>query len=207
MFALAYDPVSYGIVPDLVKPGNNITGVKLPDSDVIRLRFLKEIAPEVTTIYLPYNPHHNNPVIVENIIAAAKKLNLTIYMKNFENESDIKATMMGLPHNIKAVFLMHDHRIESFIQDINEVAVKRGWVVTGAHSTLVERGALFSYGYNEQQVGKQAAQLAKQIISGMNHDIPVEAAVPYFEINMKTANAIGIAIPHYVLRQSDRIIY
>ena len=71
----------------------------------------------------------------------------------------------------------------------------------------MEKGALFSYGFDDMELGKQVARLADQIFRGQKPgDLPVETAEDYLAINQKTAKAIGITVDKRILSLAHLII-
>ena len=71
----------------------------------------------------------------------------------------------------------------------------------------LDEAVLITYASDLFEIGKQAAQLARQVEQGTKPaDLPVETAEFFLAVNLKTAEAIGLDIPDTVLRQADTVI-
>jgi putative tryptophan/tyrosine transport system substrate-binding protein len=208
VFAPVNDPVDSGIVGALVSPGGNITGVKLASGDAHRLRMLKNIVPSVAEVYVPYNPEDKSAMTTMNTIREpASRLGLRLHEMRVSSTGQLLEGLRVLPTGVDAIFLPRDSMIESQIVAIQAVAIERRLPLSAPSSLQAEAGALFSYGHNHNELGRQAARMAVQILKGIPAgDLPVEESRIFFEINLKTAEQIGLSIPDNILRQADRII-
>ncbi len=207
VFAPVNDPVDTGIVASLKRPGGNITGIKLPHGDGLRLQMLQQLVPGVRYIYLPYNPEDESAQIsLREVQQAAMKLGVELVLKQVKNQAEITQALRSIPDEVNAIFLPRDSSVESRIDDIVAESVRRNLPVAAPSQLQVEAGALLSYGFVHYEIGRQAARLADQIFSGVvPGDIAVEVAENYLVISLKAANMIGIDIPNHILRQADRI--
>jgi putative ABC transport system substrate-binding protein len=207
VFAPVNDPVKAGIVQNLKQPGKNITGIKLAVVDGHRLALLKKIAPKTSKVFFPYNPKDQSSLTtLENVVAIEKQLGLNIHKAEITSIDQIPEALAAMPNDIDAIYLPRDSLIESQIQVFNAIAVKRLLPLSAPSSMQVEAGALFSYGHNHYQLGKQASRLAAQILKGISPgSIPVESAQCFFEINMRTAKEISLRISDKILRQADTL--
>jgi putative ABC transport system substrate-binding protein len=208
VFAPVNDPLAAGIVADLRHPGGHITGIRLPTGDDLRLQWLLRLAPGVKRVFLPYTADDKSALSsLEQASLAAEKLGITLLPQAMAGEADIAAVVEAVPPQADAIFLPRDSRIEAGIADFVALAARRKLPISAPSLTQTEAGALFSYGFVHRDIGRQAAQLADQILKGAPAgDLPVEMAESRLAINLATAARIGIAIPDDILLQAEHII-
>lgn len=208
VFGPVNDPVVAGLAKDQKHPGGNITGVMLADSDGKRLQWISELRPQTRTVLLPYNPDDiSSTLSLQNVRKAAAVLGFNIQAKAVRSNEEISAMIAGCPDGIEAIFLPRDSMIMARIKDFVDLSLQKKAILSSTRSDLVEKGALYSYGFDGFEIGKQAARLADLILEGKNPgDLPVETAEDYLVINLKTANAIGLSIAPHILRQARKVI-
>lgn len=208
VFAPVTDPVSTGIVKSLRQPGGNLTGVRLPSSEVRRLQWLLDLAPGTRHLYVPYNANDKSALVtLVAIKEAAAKLGLQMSAAPARNDGEIGTMIRNIPREADALFILRDSLLESRIGDFAAAALAGRLPLSAPSFTQVESGALFSYGFVHEKLGRQAARIAAQILRGARPgDMPVETAESYLFINLRTAQAIGLTMPDHVLRQAERVI-
>jgi putative ABC transport system substrate-binding protein len=208
VFAPVNDPLGAGIVDNLKHPGGQITGVRLPTGDDLRLHWLREIAPRARRVLVPYTPEDNSARATLTLIrAAAPGLGVELLAQPLRGASQIIAALAALPADVDAIFLPRDSSIESHIELFVEFALRRRLPLSAPSLIQVEAGALFSYGFVHGEIGQQAAHLAEQIIKGVSPgDLPVQMAENVLSLNLATARRIGIDIPDAMLLQAERIV-
>lgn len=208
VFGPVNDPVIAGLVKEQHLPGGNITGVMLADSDGKRLQWIREFNPQARIVLLPYNPDDVSSVLsLENARKAALVLGFDIQATPVRNHDEITALIANCPSGITAIFLPRDGMIMARVKDFVELSLQKKLILSSTRSDLVEKGALYSYGFDGFEVGKQAARLADLILQGKKPaDLPVETAEDFLTINLKTANALGLTIPPHILRQAHKVI-
>jgi len=208
VFAPVNDPVSAGIVADLRHPGGHITGIRLPTGDDLRLKWLAEVAPKVKKVFVPYTPGDMSAqTTLEKISAAAPMFGIELVSRPVEGKAGVEAALAALPSSVDAIFLPRDSSIESHIETFVAFANARRVPLCAPSYQQVGKGALMSYGFVHDDIGRQAAHLAQQIFKGVNPaDLPVDMAESILSLNMAAAQRIGLEIPEEVLRQAERIV-
>ncbi|HLE12408.1 MAG: hypothetical protein A2504_01360 [Bdellovibrionales bacterium RIFOXYD12_FULL_39_22] len=208
LFGPVNDPVGAGLITNQKHPGGNISGVMLTESEGKRLQLILDFSPKNKNVLLPYNPDDKSATIsLKNTKAAAKILGIEIKEQAVRNVEEINKMLSNLPGDISAIYLPRDGMIMAQIDDFVTAAIKHKLILSSTRTDLVIRGALYSYGFDGFEVGKQVARLVDLVLKGRNiGDIPVETAEDYMAINLKTANAIGITIPSHILRRADKVI-
>jgi putative ABC transport system substrate-binding protein len=208
VFVPLTDPVGAGVVASLTQPGGNITGVTFGLQEVQRLEWLKKIAPNVNRVYVIYNPNDSSAKLaLKTVNATAPSLGLEIITQEATNPDEITAALANLPENVDAIYLLPDSQTESKWAEIIAVANAHNLPTSVANVNRVQDGALFTYAMKLDLGGEQAAGLADKILKGVKPaDLPVEMTEFFLAINLKEAQAIGLAIPDDILSQADTII-
>ena len=207
VFGPVNDPVQTGIVKEFRKHGSNMTGVAFGHQEVKRLEWLTRIVPQVKRIYIPFDPNDKSPLIsISRLKDANTSLGLEMVFQEVVTEADLEAAMASLPSDIDAVFLPTDSFLAEKTPEFAQAAIARKLPLSCPHRPGVQGGALYSYGFDMEAIGRQSARLASQILRGIPpEDLPVEMAEFRLSINVRTANLIGLKLSDDILRQA--IIY
>jgi len=208
IFAPIADPLRAGLVANLAEPGGNATGVQWGLSEPRRLEWLLTMDPDIQKIYLPYNPDDNAAVIIlEDIQETAAQLDVELMLFEAQNEDEITAAIENIPEDADAMFLLPDSLLVSRMSEFAAAAAAHKLPLTAPGTETVEDGGLMSYSMAFYPVGEQAGRLAHQVFQGTAvSDLPVETSEFFLDINLKTANAIGLEVSDEILRQADRIV-
>ena len=212
VFMYVPDPVGAGLVETVRHPGGDATGLTNFSVELSgkRLQYLKEIVPSLARVALLINPTANiSGLYVRQSNEAAPKLGLTAQafgvsaLGQLDDAFDamLKAGMQGIVVNAESLFYQGKDRIA-------KLAVARRLPTCVWVRELVEEGALMSYGVDQRAIARRVAVYADRILKGEKPaDMPVEQPTRFqLLINMKTAKALGLAVPPSVLVQADHII-
>lgn len=204
LMAPASDPVSAGLISSTSHPGQSVTGIAFALQEARRLEMLTRLLPTARHIWVPYNSSDPSPTAtVARLRETAAKLGLTLITTDIRSVLELRAALNAPPRSIDAVFLPPDALLASQTRTIVAAASARGLPVTVPHREGVALGALFSYGFDLYALGKQAARLADQILSGTSAaDLPIETADMNLSINVTMADRFGITIPEDMLRHA-----
>src|SRR5262245_49604987 len=206
------DPVRAGLVPSLARPGGNITGNTIlgPDVGAKRLQILKEVIPSVSRVAFLFNPDNASNVLqLEEIQAAAPTLGVTVIPVSvgprIEFETAFAAMMKERPDAF-AVTGEPCHQIG--IAWIIDFMAKNRLRAMYQLTENVRAGGLMSYGASEPDLFRRAAGYVHRILQGTKPaDLPVEQPVKFeLAVNLKTAKALGIALPPGVLALADEVL-
>ena len=210
VFITPGDPVAAGLVASLARPGRNMTALtfEYPELSAKRLELLRELAPELRRVLVLYDPRDSSPRQgVEAARGAAGALGLTLIEVEVRNRQEISAglkkldevdALLGIPGGITS------GHYEAMIRAAN---VKRRPTILFTHSPST-RDALLSYGASDTEVARQAARAVVKVMPGANAgELAVERPSKLtLVVNMRTAKALGLAIPSSVMLRADRII-
>ena len=207
------DPAKSGLVASLARPGGNVTGLSfMPDAlGPKAVELLHQILPEITRMAALYRG--DNPgavVIVDEVIQKAEPLGLKIVRTPVLNASQDIARAFDLADSAKsqAIFVMDDGAITANRQEVLHLASMRRIPVVSIYRDFAKSGGLLAYGPKLDIVYRRAAHFVDKLLKGERAgDLPVEQpAIFDVIVNLRTANALGIAIPETVLVGADEVI-
>jgi putative ABC transport system substrate-binding protein len=212
VFPTAINPVGAGLVESLARPGGNLTGLTsiFPDLVGKRLELLKAVVPGLARVVVLWNAANPaNAAVWQETQAAARALGLQLYAQEVWDPQDLegafalmaKARPEALLVLSDALLNMHRPQIAAFVtqEHLPSMFANREWVVAGG---------LMSYGASFPDLYRRAATYVDKILTGATPaDLPVEQPMKFeLVINLKTAEALGLAIPSTLLFQADEVI-
>jgi len=211
VFGGAGDPVGNGLVTSLARPGGNATGssVQLTDTAGKRLEIFREIVPGLRRLAISGN--FPNPTVapeLEAVQAAANTLGLDIIMSEFRRAEDIPLAIEKVAGRAEALYVCADPLVHTNAVRLNALALAARLPVMHSFRENVEAGGLVSYGPDRSDLYRRAADLVDKILRGTKAaDIPVEQPTQFrLVVNLKTAKALGLAIPESFLLRADSVI-
>ena len=206
------DPVTTGLITSLARPGGNTTGVAslAEETGAKRVELLKELLPHARRVALLLNPDNPaNRLQIPTIKSAAQSLGLGIRVVSVRRQEDLKAafSMVDRKH-ADALLILPDAILIAHQSEIAEHALKRKLPGIFSYRMFPDAGGLMSYGPDFAAVWRQCAVYADKILKGaMPADLPVEQPTKFeLIINLKTARALGLAIPESILLRADEVI-
>lgn len=212
VFAVGSDPLTLGLVQSLTRPGTRLTGVHflLTDLTPKRLQLLKEIVPNARRVVTFYDPKNKGAAEATRLAReAAATLGMAIIERHVGSVDDLHRGVQALkPGEFDAYFFTSDAMVASQSQFIIDTARTKRLPTMFHEPSTVTEGGLASYGLSFREVGRLSARYVVRIMGGARpHDLPVER-VDRLElaINLKTAKALGLAIPPSVLLRADHVI-
>jgi putative ABC transport system substrate-binding protein len=210
VFVATLDPVATGLVASLARPGRNITGMTSISGDLIakRLELVKELLPQVSTVaILVREASPTATQYVKESQAAARNLGIDLKILNERDPSDIDRLLATLK-GADALVIADDAEFTADRVRIAELALKMHLPTISGLKELAEAGGLIAYGASFSELYRRAASHVHKILQGTNpSDLPVEQPAKFeLVLNMRTAKAIGLAIPPSVLARADEVI-
>ena len=212
VFTIGADPVQFGLVTSLNRPGGNITGVYALNYAVLgkRLELLHELVPTTGVIALLTNP--GSPFAeaeTKALYEAASALGVELRVLNAANESEIDPAFATLAkgHSVPVV-VSSDYLFTD--RPIRLVVLAARHVVPAIYPIreFAAAGGLMSYGPDLADAYRRVGTYAGRILKGAKPtDLPVQQAVKVeLVINLITAKALGIAFPLPLLGRADEVI-
>jgi putative ABC transport system substrate-binding protein len=211
VFVSATDPVGNGLVESLARPGGNATGLSNQSADSVgkRLEILREVVPTLRRLAILYNVGAPNAVLEkQEVQAAAQAVGLGVATMDIRRPDDITPGFEAIKGRVDALYVVMDPVVSTNRSQINSMAASVQLPTLYVFRELVEAGGLMSYGPNQSDQFRRAAELVDKILRGTKPaDIPVEQPTKFdFVINMKTAKALGLDVPHSLLARADEVI-
>ncbi len=206
--ALNYDPVQKGYVSSLARPGRNITGVSFRNPEVgpKQLELLQQALPRAGRVGLLWSAFSSDQV--PPIDAEAARLRIQLEKVELTSPDDIDRALVTLKtRRVDAVLALGDPIIYSERARIAKLGLERSLPVAGALSGPPV-GYLLGFGPDLDAALRSAAAYVDRILRGAKPaDMPIEQPTKFeLIINLKTAKALGIAIPQSLLLRADDVI-
>ena len=212
VFRAAGDAVRLGIVASLARPGGNVTGYSLASPEVAAkyLVVLKELLPGLRRIGVLENVR--NPYFRAARDAyedACRSLGIQPVFAEISTADDIPDAIGELARrHVDVLVVRGDGLLESRRGDITARASKLRLPVLAEQVEFVAAGALISYGPLQSEEDRRRAGFIDRILRGAKPaDLPVEQPTQFrLSLNLKTAAALGIAIPPPLLVRADDVV-
>jgi putative ABC transport system substrate-binding protein len=213
VFAVGVDPIKFGLVESLNRPGGNLTGLTQLniEMEAKRVQLLHELAPSAKSIALLINP--TSPAYSEAATASAQGaagvLGMRLLVLNASTQSGIEAAFVTLAEKRARLLLVSG---DSFLVAQREQLV--ALAARHAVPTLYHRreftvvGGLMSYGPPLSEAYYHVGDFTGRILKGEKPaDMPVHQSTKFdLVINLKTGKALGLDIPPTLLAIADEVI-
>jgi putative ABC transport system substrate-binding protein len=211
VFAAQMDPVGAGVVASLARPGGNITGMSIQQTDTAgkRIELLREVMPKLDRLAVMANSGAPGAMIeMREVATTARSLGLEVLPIEVSQAGEIFSSIESIKDRADALYVATDPLIFSNRIKINAMAQTQRMPTIYGSREYVDAGALMSYGPNWIELFHHAADQVDKILRGAKPaDIPVEQPTKFeLVINLKTAKALGLSIPQTLLATADEVI-
>jgi len=212
VFGIANDPVQFGLVASLNRPGGNLTGFNAFAGELGAkgLALLHELVPGTATIGFLENP--NNPIIAtyeRDVLAAADGIGLKVQILKASTDRQIDAAFVSLVQaGTGALLVGNDVFFNNRIEQVVALAARYAIPTMYSFHEFVVAGGLISYGTSLIETFRQLGLYAGRILKGEKPaDLPVQQVTKLeLSINLKTARALGLEVPAKLLAIADEVI-
>ncbi len=206
------DPVGTGLVASLAHPGGNVTGLSSIITELAgkRLELLRETLPTLSRVALLYNP--TNPTATNDwrqAEAAARALHVKTSSLEIRKGGDLgPAFEAARKQRADVLVIILDGVVQNHQREIVDLARRHRLPDLYASREFVETGGLMSYGVSYPDLYRRAAIYVDKIFKGARPaELPIEQPTKLeLVINLKTAKALGLAIPPSLLLRADKVI-
>ena len=212
VFVIGGDPVMFGIVASLNRPGGNITGITLLGSEIAAKRFglLLELVPQAGVIAVLANPTNqiSEPQIAD-LQAAAHTFGRQLIVVKASTENDIAVAFAAIvEQHVKALLVAADPFFDDRRALLVSLAALHKVPTAYIRREFVMEGGLISYGPDAPDAFRQAGIYTGRILKGEKPaNLPVMEPTRFeMLINLKTAKALGIDVPPQLLARADQVI-
>ena len=210
IFPLTGDPTVF--VKNLARPEGNVTGFTSRGTDLSRkrLEILREALPGLLRVAVVWNPANPTSALsMRELDVAAGALGLRVQRVEVSKPEDFEHAFSRMgQHRPQALYFVPDEMFHTRRARIAELAIKSRFPTMFYAGEWVEDGGLMAYASHVPDLFRGAAVYVDRILKGAKPgDLPVQQASKFeLVVNLKTAQAIGIAIPRSILLRADRVI-
>jgi putative tryptophan/tyrosine transport system substrate-binding protein len=211
VFAAQMDPVGAGVVTSLARPGGNITGMSIQQTDTAgkRIELLREVAPRLARLAVMANAGAPGAMLeMREVVTTARSLKLEAIPIEVSQADEIFSSIESLKDRVDALYVATDPLMFNNRFGINALAQTQLLPTIYGSREYVDAGALMSYGPNWADLFRHAAGQVDKILRGAKPaDIPVEQPTKFdLVVNAKTARALGIELPASLLARADEVL-
>jgi len=212
VFMNVVDPVGAGFVDSLARPGGNATGFVSFEYglSVKWLELLKEVAPRVTRVAVIRDPDISAGIGQFGAIqAAAPSLGLELIAVSPRTAGEVERAIAAFARAPNGGLITTSSALAIIRRDlIIGLAAKHKLPAVYHRRVFPASGGLISYGADVIDLSRRAAGYVDRILKGEKPaDLPVQAPSKYeLVINLKTAKALGLAMPQTLLARADEVI-
>jgi putative ABC transport system substrate-binding protein len=212
VFTYVGDPVRSGLVASYASSQNNLTGVSVYAGPLSgkRLELLQEIAPHIKRILAVVAAKESIAESSFRVLdETAKKLEIQVLRRDVTTREEIEQVLRDTPTGtVDAIYHVPSALMTGYIGLLIEKATLDKIPLMVHEDSMVEQGALASYGANFRLMGAQTAKLVAKILKGAKpSEMPIQTPDKMLlTINLTTAKAIGLGLPLSVLERADRLV-
>ena len=212
VMATVADPVGSGLVASLAHPGGNVTGLSSMTAELSakRLQLLKEAIPRLTRVAVLWNP--DSPLqakLVEDIKAAAPSMSIELKFVVARTPEEFGAAFSTVSRaHAQALYVVENALFYVHVMTLAKLALEARLPAIFGTRAFADGGGLMSYGVNYGDQYRRSAVYVDKILKGAEPgDLPIQQPTKFeLVINLRAAQALGLAIPESILLQADEVI-
>jgi putative tryptophan/tyrosine transport system substrate-binding protein len=210
--AILNDPLRLGLIASYARPGGNVTGILsqvegLPGKQI---EIARELIPAATVIGVLVNPTNpTNTYQRREIEDAGAAKAIKVIGAETRAKADLDDALNFLRNaQVQVAIVLRDAMFVSERRHIAELAMAMHLPTIGSQNSFVEAGGLISYGIDNLENHRRAADFVDKILKGAKPaELPVEFPTKLvLSINMKTAKALGLEMPLQLQQLADKVI-
>jgi putative ABC transport system substrate-binding protein len=212
VFVTGSDPVEQGLVASLKRPGGNLTGATTLAVELGRKRMelLHELVPKATLFGVLINPTGPNlKAVSQDLQAAARIVGLPIHVLHASTEPDLEAVFATLVQlRASGLVIGTDTFFNSQSRKLAALSLRHKVPAIYQYREFAAAGGLMSYAGSITDAYRLAGVYVGRILKGEKpSDLPVQQSTKAeLFINLKTAKALGLAVPPALLIRAEEVI-
>ena len=138
---------------------------------------------------------------------AAAARGIALVVGEFRSQDEVFRVLDGIPQDVQAVWQLLSPFWGIYVEPFVKACLKHQKPLKTHADDCARAGAFMAYGIDIRALGAQLSRLAHKILSGTPPAVlPVEQPGYFLNLNLRTAEAIGIQIPDRLLKMADRLI-
>ena len=209
--AVTCDALAAGLVSNLRRPGENLTGVTCINADLDgkRVELIGEVLPSISRLGVLVSDDKRSVAELKEVELAAKASSLALVRQTVLKAEEIgPAISQAAEADVAGMIVVYNPTFFLRRRDLADFAVRRKIATVFNFREFVEAGGLMSYGPNVKDMCRQSARLIKKVLDGeLAGELPMEQPARFeLVINLKTANVLGIAISSSLIGRADEVI-
>jgi putative ABC transport system substrate-binding protein len=212
VFTNGSDPVASGIVRRLDRPGGNVTGFATFEASLVGkwLELLSEIAPGLKRAAIMFNPDTiPASAYVPSLEMAARSLKVVPIIAHVHSDAEIETAVTALGREPGGgLVVVTDYFTAGHRAPIISAAARNNVPAVYGLPLFARGGGLLSYGPDNVDNIRRAASYVDRILRGEKpSDLPVQLPTKFeMAVNLKTAKALGLAVPPSIMLRADEVI-
>jgi putative tryptophan/tyrosine transport system substrate-binding protein len=213
VFVAAEDPVRLGLVASIARPGGNLTGINLFNSELVskRLDLLRELLPRAARIAVLVSPTdgESSEATVRDAKAAALAVGLQVQILNANTGREIDSAFETMARDgCEALFVAASPYLAGRRVQLTQLAAFNRLPATYSNREYVDVGGLMSYGTSISDALRHVGVYAGRILKGAKPaDLPVVQASKFeLVINAQAARMLGLSVSPSLLALADEVI-
>ena len=206
------DPVGFGLVDSLARPGGNVTGLSQTAGEMHgkRLGLLKELVPGLSRVVVLWNPQSQGSTFAwKEIQEPARKLGVHLHAVEVQSIDNLeKAFEAARAARAGALAIMPDPIFVRNLKRIADFAARKRLPSIYHLREFVDSGGLMAYGPDRADLFRRSATYVDKILKGSKPgDLPIEQPTKFeLALNLRTAKALGFQIPSSILLRATTVI-
>ncbi|MGJ0848407.1 ABC transporter substrate-binding protein [Tissierella praeacuta] len=209
LFSAVTDPVVAELVDSMESPSGNVTGTSDASPMDRQLQLFKDLDSNIKKVGIIFNTSEpNSQVQVEMAKDLAPSIGLEIVEIGISSISDMPQAIDSIVKKVDGIYTITDNMVASAINIVSEKAISNKLITVGAEDSHVSGGILVTDGISYYELGKQTAQMAKEILvdKTLPSNIPSQTATNTKKVfNMKTLKALEIDENNEVFKDASKI--
>ena len=212
VFAFVADPLRSGFIASYASSQNNVTGITSYAGLLTgkRLEILQEIAPGIKRVLVLVAPQEKvAEMSFQFLTEAAPKFGIELIRHDVSSKEELEQKLKAVPRGaVDAIYYNPSNLVGAHLDLLVRKAKEDRMPLTVTDLSMVQQGALVSYGPDMRLLGTQAAKLVDKILKGAKpSEMPIQTPEQLaLGINLSTAKAIGLDIPAGILERAERVV-